>query len=59
MTGSISLLDAPITLIGHPFAANGMGEQMRSHISACRSVHLPHAARGGNFNDGYNTIRSR
>jgi len=36
------LLDVPITLIGHPFATVGMGEQMRSHIAACQSVHLAH-----------------
>ena len=36
------MLDVPITLIGHPFATVGMGEQMRSHIAACQSVHLPH-----------------
>lgn len=33
--------DLPLTLVGHPFATVGMGEQLRSHISACRSVHLP------------------
>jgi hypothetical protein len=32
-------LDAlPVTLIGHPFAPIGMGEQLRSHITACRAV---------------------
>lgn len=30
----------PVTLIGHPFAAIGMGEQMRSHVSACMAVHI-------------------
>jgi hypothetical protein len=34
--------DVPVTLIGHPFATVGMGEQLRSHIAACKSVHLPH-----------------
>jgi hypothetical protein len=34
--------DVPILLIGHPFATVGMGEQLRSHIAACQSVHLPH-----------------
>jgi hypothetical protein len=34
--------DAPVTLIGHPFATVGMGEQLRSHIAACRSVYLEH-----------------
>jgi glycosyltransferase involved in cell wall biosynthesis len=33
--------DLPITLVGHPFSTVGMGEQLRSHIAACRSVHLP------------------
>ena len=32
--------DVDVTLIGHPFAPIGMGEQMRSHISACRAVGL-------------------
>jgi hypothetical protein len=35
-----SIDDVPITLIGHPFAPIGMGEQMRSHISACRALGL-------------------
>lgn len=30
----------PVTLVGHPFALIGMGEQMRSHIAACRAVRL-------------------
>ena len=30
----------PVTIIGHPFAAIGMGEQMRSHIAACLAVHV-------------------
>jgi hypothetical protein len=34
-----TLAETPITLIGHPFATVGMGEQLRSHIAACRSVH--------------------
>jgi hypothetical protein len=33
-------VDIPITLIGHPFATVGMGEQLRSHIAACLSVHM-------------------
>jgi hypothetical protein len=33
--------EIPITLIGHPFATVGMGEQLRSHIAACQSVHIP------------------
>jgi Glycosyl transferases group 1 len=43
MTGSAPALDVPITLVGHPFATVGMGEQLRSHIAACQSVHLPHS----------------
>jgi len=36
-------LDAvPITLIGHPWAPIGMGEQMRSHIAALSALHLHH-----------------
>ncbi len=31
----------PITVIGHPFAPIGMGEQLRSHVRACNAVHLP------------------
>lgn len=37
-----SLDETPITLIGHPWAPIGMGEQMRSHIAALSSVHLHH-----------------
>jgi hypothetical protein len=33
---------ATLTLIGHPFATVGMGEQLRAHIAACQAVHLPH-----------------
>jgi hypothetical protein len=29
-----------VTLIGHPFANVGMGEQLRSHMAACQSVQL-------------------
>jgi glycosyltransferase involved in cell wall biosynthesis len=32
--------DIPLTVIGHPFAPIGMGEQMRSHIAAMAGVHL-------------------
>ena len=42
MTAPVPLPAPPLTLIGHPFAAIGMGEQLRSHIAACQSVHLPH-----------------
>jgi hypothetical protein len=34
--------DLDITIVGHPFAPIGMGEQMRSHISACTALHLHH-----------------
>ena len=34
--------DLPITMIGHPWAPIGMGEQMRSHIAAATAVHLHH-----------------
>jgi hypothetical protein len=34
--------DIDVTLIGHPFAPIGMGEQLRSHISACNHLHLQH-----------------
>ncbi len=30
----------PVTVIGHPFAAIGMGEQMRSHIASLLAVHV-------------------
>jgi hypothetical protein len=41
MTGGSKPTAVPITLIGHPFATVGMGEQLRSHIRALKSVHLP------------------
>lgn len=41
MTNADKFHETPITLIGHPFATVGMGEQLRSHIGACLSVHLP------------------
>ncbi|MBN9509375.1 MAG: glycosyl transferase family 1 [Alphaproteobacteria bacterium] len=31
----------PVTLIGHPFAPIGMGEQLRSHIAACARLQIP------------------
>ena len=41
--GLVGPLDqVPITLIGHPWAPIGMGEQMRSHISALSALHLHH-----------------
>ena len=30
----------PLTLVGHPFAVIGMGEQMRQHLRALRSIGL-------------------
>ena len=36
-------LDAiPITLIGHPWAPIGMGEQLRSHVASLSALHLHH-----------------
>src|SRR3546814_9682925 len=32
------MLECPITIVGHPFSSVGMGEQMRSSVSAMRSV---------------------
>jgi hypothetical protein len=32
----------PITIIGHPWAPIGMGEQMRSHLQACTALRLHH-----------------
>jgi glycosyltransferase involved in cell wall biosynthesis len=37
---ALASVDIPITLIGHPYATVGMGEQLRSHIAACLSVHM-------------------
>jgi hypothetical protein len=34
--------EVSVTLVGHPFASVGMGEQLRSYMSACQSIHLPH-----------------
>jgi hypothetical protein len=35
-----SLDDVAVTLIGHPFAPIGMGEQLRSHLAACARVNI-------------------
>ena len=43
MAQSLSAEGLPVTLIGHPFATVGVGEQLRSHIAACQAVHLPHS----------------
>jgi hypothetical protein len=40
---SVNAEGSTVTLIGHPFATVGVGEQLRSHIAACRAVHLPHS----------------
>lgn len=42
MTRPSASPEVPVTLIGHPFANIGMGEQLRSHVAACQSVHLAH-----------------
>jgi hypothetical protein len=34
--------DIPLTLIGHPYAPIGMGEQLRSHVQACNVLRLHH-----------------
>src|SRR5258707_1059632 len=39
---SVALDSLPVTLIGHPWAPIGMGEQFRSHVHACNTVHLHH-----------------
>ena len=39
---AMTLDETPITIIGHPWAPIGMGEQMRSHVQACGAVHLHH-----------------
>ncbi len=31
----------PITLVGHPYASVGMGEQLRAYLRACQAVCLP------------------
>ena len=38
----MNLDDLDLTLIGHPFAPIGMGEQLRSQIAACDAVGLHH-----------------
>ena len=40
MTPTPQLDDVPITIVGHPWAPIGMGEQMRSHIMAGRVLRL-------------------
>ena len=36
----MTLDDIPLTLIGHPWAPIGMGEQLRSHLQACAALRL-------------------
>ena len=38
----VQLEDIPLTIVGHPYAPIGMGEQMRSHVQACSALHLHH-----------------
>ncbi len=38
----VVLDDVAVTIIGHPWAPIGMGEQLRSHVAACNAVHLHH-----------------
>jgi hypothetical protein len=38
----MALEDIPLTIIGHPYAPIGMGEQMRSHVQACTALRLHH-----------------
>jgi glycosyltransferase involved in cell wall biosynthesis len=42
MTAALAFDDVPITFIGHPYAPIGMGEQLRSHVSACTRIGLHH-----------------
>jgi glycosyltransferase involved in cell wall biosynthesis len=42
MTAAPAFDDVPITFIGHPYAPIGMGEQLRSHVSACTRIGLHH-----------------
>ena len=37
-----ALADIPVTIIGHPYAPIGMGEQLRSHVQACSALRLHH-----------------
>ncbi len=37
----MNLWDTNIIIIGHPFASVGMGEQMRSAVSALKAAHVP------------------
>ncbi len=37
-----ALEDIPLTIIGHPYAPIGMGEQLRSHVRACSALRLHH-----------------
>ena len=40
MTAMTPLDNIPVTFIGHPFAAIGMGEQMRSHVAAALHAYI-------------------
>ncbi len=39
---ALTLDEIPLTIIGHPYAPIGMGEQMRSHVQACSALCLHH-----------------
>ena len=39
---AVALDDIPLTIIGHPYAPIGMGEQLRSHVQACTALLLHH-----------------
>jgi hypothetical protein len=41
-TAVMALEDVPITIIGHPYAPIGMGEQMRSHVQGLTALGLHH-----------------
>jgi hypothetical protein len=40
--GPADIGDIPVTIIGHPWAPIGMGEQLRSHLLACNAMSLHH-----------------
>lgn len=42
MAARPTLDETPVTVIGHPWAPIGMGEQLRSHLAAGNAVGLPH-----------------
>ena len=53
--------DTPLTLVGHPYAPIGMGEQLRSHLAAAHAVRLPARVHdvfrhAGRDDDGYRAL---